>query len=108
MKSVRAKDGSDEPSSGGRNGERDFHGGTRSNNTHASSPDPQANLYRKDKGKQAKLSYSGNALAANRHGRVAEAELGQAIGNIEREAVQTMIVRHSSGSRRLTLGSCPH
>ena len=34
-----------------------------------------------------------------------EAELGQATGTIEREAAQTMIVRHSPGSRRLTLGA---
>ena len=49
MKSFRAKDGSDEPPSGGRNGERDFHGETRSNDTHASITDPQARLYRKGK-----------------------------------------------------------
>src|SRR5277367_1577221 len=62
MKSFRAKDGSDEPPSGGRNGERDFHGETRSNDTHASTTDPGARLYRKGKGKEAKLSYIGNAL----------------------------------------------
>jgi transposase len=61
MKSFRAKDGSDEPPSGGRNGERDFHGETRSNDTHASTTDPDARLYRKGKGKEAKLSYVGNA-----------------------------------------------
>jgi hypothetical protein len=42
MKSFRAKDGSDEPPSGGRNGERDFHGEARSNDTHASTTDPEA------------------------------------------------------------------
>jgi hypothetical protein len=57
MKSFRAKDGSDEPPSGGRNGERDFHGERRSNDTHASATDPEARLYRKGKGKEAKLSY---------------------------------------------------
>jgi transposase len=41
MKSFRAKDGSDEPPSGGRNGERDFHGETRSNDTHARPPIPR-------------------------------------------------------------------
>jgi hypothetical protein len=56
MKSFRAKDGSDEPPSGGRNGERDFHGETRSNDTHASTTDPDARLYRKGKeGGQAVL-----------------------------------------------------
>jgi Transposase domain (DUF772)/Transposase DDE domain len=105
MKSFRAKDGSDEPPSGGRNGERDFHGERRSNDTHVSITDPEARLYRKGKGKEAKLSYIGNALTENRHGLVVEAELGSATGIIEREAAQTMIVRHSPGSRRLTLGA---
>ena len=103
MKSFRAKDGSDEPPSRGRNGERDFHGETRSNDTHASTTDPDARLYRKGKGKEAKLSYIGNALTENRHGLVVEAELGSATGTIERDAGVTMVVRHSPGSRRLNL-----
>src|SRR5215471_11300962 len=105
MKSFRAKDGSDEPPAGGRNGERDFHGETRSNDTHASTTDSEARLYRKGKGKEAKLSYIGNALTENRHGLVVQAELGPATGTIEREAAMTMVVRHSPGSRRLTLGA---
>src|ERR1700745_4033452 len=103
MKSFRAKDGSDEPPSRGRNGERDFHGETRSNDTHASTTDPQARLYRKGKGKEAKLSYIGNALTENRHGLVVEAELGTATGTIEREQAQTMIVLQSPACFRLTL-----
>jgi hypothetical protein len=62
-------------------------------------------LYRKGKGKEAKLSYIGNALTENRHGLVVEAEFGSATGTIEREAAMTMVVRHSPGSRRLTLGA---
>src|SRR5262249_37820943 len=105
MKSFRAKDGSDEPPSSGRNGERDFHGETRSNDTHASTTDPEARLHRKGKGKEAKLSFIGNAMTENRHGLVVEAELDSATGTIEREAAQTMVVRYSPGSRRLTLGA---
>ena len=52
MKSFRAKDGSDEPPAPGRNGERDFHGEKRSNDTHASTTDPDAKLYRKGKGRR--------------------------------------------------------
>ena len=52
-------DGSDEPPSGGRNGDRDFHGETRRNDTHSSTSDPEARPYRKGKGKEAKLSYIG-------------------------------------------------
>jgi hypothetical protein len=105
MKSFRAKDGSDEPPSGGRNRERDFHGESRSNETHASTTDPEARLYRKGKGKEAKLSFIGNAMTENRHGIVVEGELGSAAGTIERETAETMTVRHSPGSKRITLGA---
>ena len=47
IKSFRAKDGSDEPPAPGRNGERHFHNEKRSNDTHASTTDPDAKLYRK-------------------------------------------------------------
>src|SRR5215468_72742 len=59
MKSFVTKDGSDEPPSPGRNGERDFHGGQRSNETHASTTDPEAKLSKKGKGKEAKLGLYG-------------------------------------------------
>jgi transposase len=68
MKSFVAKDGSDDPPSCGRNGERDFHGERRSNETHASTADPEAKLYKKGKGKEAKLSYIGNVMTENRNG----------------------------------------
>ena len=104
MKSFQAKDGSSEPQSSGRNGERDFHGEKRSNETHASTTDPEAMLYRKGKGKEAKLSFMGNAMTENRHGLVVETELGEASGTIERTAAKAMVVRRSPGSRRITPG----
>ena len=104
MKSFQAKDGSSEPPSPGRNGERDFHGEKRSNETHASTTDPEAKLYRKGKGKEAKLSFVGNAMTENRHGLVVETELGEASGTIEREAAKTMVARYSPGASRITLG----
>jgi transposase len=104
MKSLQAKDGSSEPPSPGRNGERDFHGEKRSNETHASTTDPEAKLYRKGKGKEAKLSFVGNAMTENRHGLVVETELGEASGTIEREAAKTMVARYSPGASRITLG----
>jgi transposase len=105
MKSFTPKDGSGEPPSAGRNGERNFHDEKRSNATHASTTDPEARLYRKGGGKEAKLSYIGSALSDNRHGLVVETELGPATGTAERDAGTTMIVRHSPGSQRLTLGA---
>jgi len=58
IKSVRPKDGPDDPpsSGGGRNRDADFHGQKRSNATHASSTDPEARIYKKGPGKEAKLS----------------------------------------------------
>src|SRR5882762_11185629 len=67
MKSFRPKDGSGEPPAAGRNGERDFHGEKRSNETHASVTDPNARLYRKGPGQPAKLAYLGHVLMENRH-----------------------------------------
>src|SRR3954466_13030754 len=59
MKSFRPKDGSGEPPAPGRNGARDFHGEQRTNDSHASTTDPEARLFRKGKGKEAKLSFMG-------------------------------------------------
>ena len=62
MESFRPKDGSGEPPAPGRNSERDFHGETRSNDTHVSTTDPEARLSRKSAGREAKLCVMGHAL----------------------------------------------
>ena len=85
------------------NGERHFHNEKRSNETHASTTDPDARLYRKGSSQAAKLSYMGHALMENRHGLVVGATLTPATGTAEREAAIKMIVRRSPGARRLTL-----
>jgi hypothetical protein len=106
LKSFRAKDGSDEPPAPGRNGERDFHGEQRTNDTHASTTDPEAKLYKKGRGKEAKLSYMGHALMENRHGLVVQADASEANGVAEREAALEMIDAHAPGtSNQLTLGA---
>jgi transposase len=106
LKSVRAKDGSDEPPSPGRNGERDFQGETRSNDTHASTTDPEAKLYRKGHSQPARLYFMGHALIENGHGLVVQANATAATGRAEREAALAMVDRHDPGSeRRLTLGA---
>jgi transposase len=105
-KSFRAKDGSDEPPAPGRNGERNFHNEKRTNETHESTTDPDAKLYRKSGNVAAKLSYIGHALAENRHGLIVEAEATRASSQAERGAALDMIERHDPGSeRRLTLGA---
>ena len=106
LKSFRAKDGSDEPPGSGRNGERNFHNETRTNETHASTTDPDAKLYRKSSNTAAKLSYIGHALTENRHGLIVEADATRASSRAEREAALAMIERHDPGSeRQLTLGA---
>jgi transposase len=106
LKSFRAKDGSDEPPSAGRNGERDFHGEKRKNDTHESATDPDAKLFRKGDGQPAKLCFIGHALMENRSGLVVQAHLSQASGTAEREAAIRMINWRSPGSeRRITLGA---
>jgi transposase len=50
LKNFRPKDGSGAPSDPGRNGERDFHGERRRNDTHVSTTDPEARLFRKGPG----------------------------------------------------------
>jgi hypothetical protein len=105
LKSFRAKDGGDEPPSPGRNGERSFHGETRTNDTHESATDPDAKLFRKGNGQPAKLCFMGHALMENRSGLVVQAHLSQASGTAEREAAIHMITRQSPGSGRITLGA---
>jgi transposase len=105
LKSFRAKDGGDEPPSPGRNGERDFHGEKRANDTHVSTTDPDAKLYRKGNGQPAKLCFMGHVLMENRNGLVVKAHLGEASGTAEREAAFLMITRASPGSGRITLGA---
>jgi hypothetical protein len=76
---------------GGRNGERDFHGERRRNATHASTTDAQARLFRKDRGKEARLCFMGHLLMENRSGLVVAARLTQATGLAEREAAGKLI-----------------
>jgi hypothetical protein len=73
IKSFHSKDGSGEPPAPGRNGERDFHGEKRTNDTHESTTDPDARLYRKASGQPARLCFMGHALMENRNGLVVDA-----------------------------------
>jgi transposase len=93
-----------EPPARGRNAEVDFHGQKRSNDTHASRTDPEARLYRKGPGKEAKLCFMGHALMENRSGLVVDACLTQADGHAEREAALALIEPHADRPGRITLG----
>jgi transposase len=104
MKSFKPKDGSGEPPSPGRNGERDFHGEKRSNETHASTTDKDARLYRKGQGQAAKMAFMGHVLMENRNGLVVDARLTHATGTAEREAAIAM-VEGVPGRHRITVGA---
>ena len=80
MKSFRPKDGAHDPPGGGRNPSRDFRGERRSNASHASTTDPDALLYRKGPGMEARLCFVGHVLMENRSGLVVDAELTRASG----------------------------
>src|SRR5450755_248999 len=71
---------------GGSGSGGDFHGAPRSNQTHVSSTDPEARLYKKSAGQEAKLSYLGHTLVENRNGLIAAAMTTQADGTAERDA----------------------
>jgi transposase len=104
MKSFRPKDGSGEPPSPGRNGERNFHKEKRSNETHASTTDPDARLYRKAAGRESRLCFMGHVLMENRNGLAVDAALTHATGTAEREAALGMLDRRGN-DRRITLGA---
>ena len=106
IKSFRRKDGGDHDNDGrGRNAERSFHKEKRSNETHESTTDPEARLYKKGDGQPAKLCYIGHALMENRNGLAVRGGVSQATGTAERDEALALIDRHRGGKeRRITLG----
>lgn len=103
-KSFRPKDEDNPPEAGGRNPEVDFRGTERKNDTHASVTDPEARLYRKAAGKEAKLSYQGHVLMENRSGLVVDTLATLSSGTAEREAAMEMINRITTEGA-ITLGA---
>lgn len=102
------------PPGGGKSGRRvknrwvDFRGQTRSNRTHRSTSDPEAQLYRKGPGQEAKLAYLAHHLMDNRHGLIVDALATQASGTAEVTASEVMLrqVRKRVGQKkRLTVGA---
>jgi transposase len=87
-KSFRRKDGKGKPPEAG--GDVDFHGEKRKNETHQSTTDPDARLFKKSKGSEAKLSYLGHVLMENRNGLLLQTFLTAANGRAERDAAMLM------------------
>lgn len=95
-KSFRPKD----DDSRDNNGFADFKGTKRSNETHESKTDPESRLYRKGRGREAKLSYMGHALMENRNGLMTGFELTEASGYAERAAALDMVDREKNRRER--------
>jgi transposase len=104
LKSFQRKDqGDSSPPDDPGNPTVDFHGEKRSNQTHESKSDPEAQLARKSKGKEAKLSYSGNLLVENRNGLIVSSRVWEATGIAERYAALEML-QEIPGIGRVTVG----
>ena len=106
-KSFKPKDGpsGDDDAGGGGNAPADFKGQKRSNATHASTTDPDALLYRKGPGMEARLCFIGHGLMENRAGLIVDARLTRVSGHAERLAALDMIGPRGDRSRTLTLGA---
>jgi transposase len=101
-KSFQKKD----PEGPGNGDSASFRGEKRTNDTHASRTDPEARLYRKSSGQEAKLSYLGHVLVENRHGLIAAAMTTQADGTAERDAALLLLNDLTRGRRsRITAGA---
>jgi len=112
LKSFKPKDGTELPSDGdedgtgsGRNAAVDFKGQKRSNATHASTTDPDALLYRKGPGMEARLCYIGHSLMENRSGLIVDTRLTRVSGYAERLAALEMIEPRGERRRAVTLGA---
>ena len=99
MKSFRPKD----DDSGDNNGWADFRGTKRSNDTHESKTDPEARLFRKGNGQEAKLCFMAHALMENRHGLLMDLRVTEATGRAERDTALEMLREHVG--TRATVGA---
>lgn len=101
----RGKPSGDSPDDPG-NPTVDFHGEKRSNDTHQSTTDPEARLYRNGRGKEAKLSFMGHVVIDNRHGLVVSTRYTEATGKAEPQMAEEMITQiKGKRSTRMTLGA---
>lgn len=81
-----------------------FHGETRRNDTHQSTTDPDARLYRKASGREAKLAYLGHLLTENRHGFIVDTAVTAATGTAERDAAIVLLGELPLTTQHVTVG----
>jgi transposase len=107
LKSFKEKEGQPDPKQdppdSPSNPTVNFHGEKRSNQTHQSTTDPEALLFKKGKGKEAKLSYAGHLLMENRNGLAVDVDVTQATGTAERDAA-IKFAMNIDGNHRATMG----
>jgi transposase len=82
----------------------DFRGERRTDATHASTTDPEARLYKKAAGQEAKRCFLGHVLMENGKGLVVDATVTPATGTAERDAALALLDVHAP-NRRITLGA---
>lgn len=104
IKSFKPK-GDDQDPPGGKNPTRNFRGEKLVNETHESTTDPEARLYRKSSTHEAKLSFAAHILTENRHGLVIVSTVTEADGHAERDAAEEMLGKVANRKRRVTVGA---
>ncbi len=104
-KSFKPKGTTRRPPDDPKNPTVNFHGETRRNDTHASTTDPDARLYKKAGGQAAKLAYLGHLLTENRHGLIVDTAVTAATGRAERDAAIVLLGELPLTSRRITVGA---
>jgi transposase len=102
-KSFRPRD-QDPPAPGGGNPTVNFHQQRRSNATHRSTTDPDARLYKKARGREARLGYLGHVLMEHRSGLIVQATVTPADGHGERDAALVML-EALPGRQRITVAA---
>lgn len=103
QKSFRPRD-EDPPTDGGSNPTVNFHQQRRTNATHRSMTDPDARLYKKAQGREARLGYLGHVLMEHRSGLIVRTAVTPADGYGERDAALVMI-ETVPGPQRITVAA---
>jgi transposase len=104
LKSFKPKDDDQDPPAG-KNPDRDFKGEKLANETHASTTDPEAKLYRKSLNQEPRLSFAAHLLTENQNGLVVMSTVTEADGFAERETAKAMLAKVAPRKRRITVAA---
>jgi len=104
-KSFKPKSDAGQPPDDPKNPTVNFHGEIRRNDTHQSTTDPDARLFKKAVGREAKLAYLGHLLTENRHGLIVDTAVTAASGTAERDAAIVMLGELPLTTHRVTVGA---